>query len=54
MLVHRIIFKIYLSKMKEAEMAKNRITELKKHYGKNRKEETKTNHANEVNIKMNF
>ena len=45
---------IYLSKIKEAEMAKNRIFELKKHYQKNRKEETKTKHGNEVNLKINF
>ena len=38
---------------KEAEMAKNRINELKLQYEKNRKEETKSNHLNEVNPKKN-
>ena len=55
MLVNRIISQnIYLSKMKEAEMAKNRIFELKKHYEKNRKEEAKVKHGNEVCLKINF
>ena len=36
--------------MKEAEMAKNRINELKLQYEKNRKEEIKTKNLNEVNF----